>query len=232
MIRSPSRLHHLRVTRLRSPSRQEEALRNPRRLRLALLRDSPPRNPSFLLNLRVTRLVMRQLPPQRAAPLRPHRRCRGPGRSLRDRRLRRRNHMRRRNEAIRRKRSRRRAVRRLCVLIGIPLLSSSIIMLLSRTFATRALRRSLRMPRFRSFTISPFVSVSEQFNKAKEAVTRVPEVSNQEKLRLYALYKQATEGPNTQPEPGMFNVVVCSGYGSRRCVARGVVRGADLIAAG
>jgi hypothetical protein len=40
------------------------------------------------------------------------------------------------------------------------------------------------------------------FRAAQERVNALPAVDNDTKLKLYALYKQATVGPNTTPRPG------------------------------
>lgn len=41
----------------------------------------------------------------------------------------------------------------------------------------------------------------------QKAVTRLEAAGNSDKLALYALYKQATEGDNTTPKPGMFDII-------------------------
>lgn len=43
---------------------------------------------------------------------------------------------------------------------------------------------------------------ADKFNAAVQAVTKVPSVGNTDKLKLYALFKQATVGPNNTPKPG------------------------------
>ncbi|CAE7879966.1 ECI2 [Symbiodinium sp. KB8] len=45
------------------------------------------------------------------------------------------------------------------------------------------------------------------FLKAKEAITAVPSVDNMDKLKLYALFKQATVGANDTKAPGMLDFV-------------------------
>lgn len=49
------------------------------------------------------------------------------------------------------------------------------------------------------------MSVQEQFEAAAEKVKGFNDVSNDEKLQLYGLYKQAKEGDVTGDRPGMFN---------------------------
>jgi peroxisomal 3,2-trans-enoyl-CoA isomerase len=49
---------------------------------------------------------------------------------------------------------------------------------------------------------------SPAFTAAAEAVNKLPVApSSEDKLRLYALFKQATQGPNDTPKPGMMDVV-------------------------
>ena len=51
------------------------------------------------------------------------------------------------------------------------------------------------------------MSLSDQFSSAQEQVkTLTQRPSNEELLDLYALFKQATEGDNTNPKPGMFDM--------------------------
>jgi len=46
------------------------------------------------------------------------------------------------------------------------------------------------------------------FDKAKEEVTQLPKApDNSTKLKLYGLFKQATEGDVTGDKPGMFDFV-------------------------
>lgn len=59
----------------------------------------------------------------------------------------------------------------------------------------------------RGFHRSPVFSVGQAFKDAEAAVKTLPSASNEQKLALYALYKQATVGPNTTPKPGMFDMV-------------------------
>lgn len=49
--------------------------------------------------------------------------------------------------------------------------------------------------------------VGQAFKDAEAAVKSLPSASNEQKLALYALYKQATVGPNTTAKPGMFDMV-------------------------
>ncbi len=56
--------------------------------------------------------------------------------------------------------------------------------------------------------------LDKKFKRAVEFIQNLPkdsnggyEASNQEKLDLYALFKQATEGKNTTKKPSMLNVV-------------------------
>ena len=47
-----------------------------------------------------------------------------------------------------------------------------------------------------------------RFERATQEVTQLSEApDNQTKLRLYALYKQATEGDCKGPKPGLFDMV-------------------------
>ena len=46
-----------------------------------------------------------------------------------------------------------------------------------------------------------------KFNKAIELVKTVESVSNENKLYLYAYYKQVNCGNNNTPKPSMFNMV-------------------------
>lgn len=49
------------------------------------------------------------------------------------------------------------------------------------------------------------------FDRAVEAVRQLPErPDNSTLLRLYALYKQATEGDASGPQPGFFDFVGCA----------------------
>lgn len=47
-----------------------------------------------------------------------------------------------------------------------------------------------------------------RFNASKDNSTKLKsDPGNEEKLKLYALYKQATVGPNETPKPGSFDIV-------------------------
>ncbi|CAH02180.2 long-chain fatty acid transporter ACB1 [Kluyveromyces lactis] len=49
--------------------------------------------------------------------------------------------------------------------------------------------------------------VSQLFEEKAKAVNELPSTpNNDELLKLYALYKQATVGDNTKEKPGMFNL--------------------------
>jgi len=54
-----------------------------------------------------------------------------------------------------------------------------------------------------SSTSSLFIP-SDAFRKASEQINALPSVDNTTKLKLYALYKQATVGTNTTSKPGMY----------------------------
>tara|TARA_Y100000780_G_scaffold175803_1_gene160994 strand:- start:471 stop:851 length:381 start_codon:yes stop_codon:yes gene_type:complete len=69
----------------------------------------------------------------------------------------------------------------------------------------------------RTFSSCTAAAASESFLRAKDAIKDLPErPGNDVMLQLYALFKQATEGANKSPAPGMMDFVV-----SRRgvCVA-------------
>jgi 2,4-dienoyl-CoA reductase len=72
------------------------------------------------------------------------------------------------------------------------------------------------LPRFcKSFLSVPVVVARRQFlrslssfTEAVQRSTSLPQApSNEHKLRLYALYKQATTGPNTTPQPSLLDMV-------------------------
>lgn len=51
------------------------------------------------------------------------------------------------------------------------------------------------------------MDLAEQFKSAQEDIQKLTErPSNDELLNIYALFKQATEGDNEEPEPGMFDI--------------------------
>ncbi|HET7610151.1 MAG TPA: acyl-CoA-binding protein [Rhodanobacteraceae bacterium] len=55
--------------------------------------------------------------------------------------------------------------------------------------------------------------LSEDFRQAAEDVQRLPErPDNDTLLKLYALYKQATEGDANGPKPGFFDFVNTAKY--------------------
>eukprot|EP00934_Nitzschia_sp_Nitz4_P006043 Nitzschia sp. Nitz4//scaffold230_size58257//16691//16942//NITZ4_006477-RA/size58257-processed-gene-0.60-mRNA-1//-1//CDS//3329543238//6033//frame0 len=50
-------------------------------------------------------------------------------------------------------------------------------------------------------------SLQEQFDAAAEKARNTQNVSNQDKLKIYSLFKQATEGPiGDRPRPGIFDL--------------------------
>lgn len=51
------------------------------------------------------------------------------------------------------------------------------------------------------------MSIDTRFEVAKASTKAMPSLSNQDKLQLYALYKQATEGPVKGQRPGALDVV-------------------------
>lgn len=56
------------------------------------------------------------------------------------------------------------------------------------------------------------MSVEEQFNAAVNVIQNLPkngsfQPSDQMKLKFYALFKQAKEGPNTTPKPSFYEIV-------------------------
>ena len=58
--------------------------------------------------------------------------------------------------------------------------------------------------------------LQQQFEKAQEEVTRLPErPDNNSLLELYALYKQATEGDVAGGRPGGFDLVGAAKYDAR-----------------
>ena len=74
--------------------------------------------------------------------------------------------------------------------------------------ALRSLGRRLTalppLPHAHPFFLRPFSS----FSDAQAAVKTLPsEPSNDEKLQLYALFKQATVGPNSTPKPSMLDFI-------------------------
>lgn len=72
-----------------------------------------------------------------------------------------------------------------------------------------AARAAVLPMRIRALHVSvPALASEADFQRAKAAVEKLSSrPSNDVLLRLYSLYKQATEGPNKTPEPGMFNIV-------------------------
>ncbi|KJE94469.1 diazepam-binding inhibitor (GABA receptor modulator, acyl-CoA-binding protein) [Capsaspora owczarzaki ATCC 30864] len=68
----------------------------------------------------------------------------------------------------------------------------------------------LRAPATRAFTSTGAraLAPSAAFEKAQKDVTTLPEKpGNDVMLQLYALFKQASEGKNTKPQPSRFNFV-------------------------
>ena len=56
------------------------------------------------------------------------------------------------------------------------------------------------------------MSIEEQFNAAVNVIQNLPkngsfQPSDQMKLKFYALFKQAKEGPNTTPKPSFYEIV-------------------------
>ena len=52
------------------------------------------------------------------------------------------------------------------------------------------------------------MTLEESFQAAAEKAKTTEGVSNDDKLKIYSLYKQATEGPiGDRPRPGIFNQV-------------------------
>ena len=56
------------------------------------------------------------------------------------------------------------------------------------------------------------MSVEEQFNAAVNVIQNLPkngsfQPSDEMKLKFYALFKQAKEGPNTTPKPSFYEIV-------------------------
>lgn len=55
------------------------------------------------------------------------------------------------------------------------------------------------------------MSIKEKFQEAVNIANNLKktkiEVSNEDKLELYSLFKQATLGDNSDPEPNVFNLV-------------------------
>lgn len=56
------------------------------------------------------------------------------------------------------------------------------------------------------------MTIEEQFNAAVNVIQNLPkngtfQPSDQLKLRFYAFYKQATEGPNQTPKPSFYEIV-------------------------
>lgn len=63
----------------------------------------------------------------------------------------------------------------------------------------------------RTISTSSAAAASEAFLRAKDAIKGLPErPGNDVMLQLYALFKQATEGVNKSPAPGMMDFVVRS----------------------
>jgi diazepam-binding inhibitor (GABA receptor modulating acyl-CoA-binding protein) len=50
------------------------------------------------------------------------------------------------------------------------------------------------------------MSVKDDFNQALQEVQKLSDLSNEELLALYGLYKQATVGDVSGPKPGMFDL--------------------------
>lgn len=51
------------------------------------------------------------------------------------------------------------------------------------------------------------MDILKQFEDAKARSTSLPNQSNDVKLQIYSLYKQATDGDVTGSKPGMFDMV-------------------------
>lgn len=51
------------------------------------------------------------------------------------------------------------------------------------------------------------MDLTKQFEDAKARSTSLPNQSNDVKLQIYSLYKQATDGDVTGSRPGMFDMV-------------------------
>lgn len=51
------------------------------------------------------------------------------------------------------------------------------------------------------------MSLDEQFQKAKEKINSLPAQDNENLLKMYSLYKQATVGDVSGKKPGMFDLV-------------------------
>lgn len=52
-----------------------------------------------------------------------------------------------------------------------------------------------------------FVRANSSFQAAVERLKSLKSADNQQKLKLYALYKQATVGKNTTKRPGLMDIV-------------------------
>lgn len=61
--------------------------------------------------------------------------------------------------------------------------------------------------RFLMLSAPRLVEGSEQFKEAVGKLSSVKEADNQTKLKLYALFKQATAGKNSTKKPGMLDIV-------------------------
>ncbi|XP_032280862.1 enoyl-CoA delta isomerase 2, mitochondrial isoform X1 [Phoca vitulina] len=80
---------------------------------------------------------------------------------------------------------------------------------LARCYCLRAVRSSLRVPALQLHVSKTAMGASQKdFESAMNQVKLLKkDPGNEVKLKLYALYKQATEGPCNTPKPGLFDLI-------------------------
>ncbi|KAF3815283.1 hypothetical protein GH733_016665 [Mirounga leonina] len=80
---------------------------------------------------------------------------------------------------------------------------------LARCYCLRAVRSSLQVPALQLHVSKTAMGASQKdFESAVNQVKLLKkDPGNEVKLKLYALYKQATEGPCNTPKPGLFDLI-------------------------
>uniref|UniRef100_A0A667I1K2 Enoyl-CoA delta isomerase 2 n=1 Tax=Lynx canadensis TaxID=61383 RepID=A0A667I1K2_LYNCA len=77
-----------------------------------------------------------------------------------------------------------------------------------RRWYPSVLRSSLQVPALQLHMSKTAMRASQKdFESALSQVKRLKDPGNEVKLKLYALYKQATEGPCNTPKPGVFDLI-------------------------
>ncbi|XP_039078678.1 enoyl-CoA delta isomerase 2 [Hyaena hyaena] len=77
-----------------------------------------------------------------------------------------------------------------------------------RRWYPKALSSSLQVPAFQLHMSETAMRASQKdFEHAMNQMKQLKDPGNEVKLKLYALYKQATEGPCNTPKPGVFDLI-------------------------